>query len=100
LKDSKHLNMVTLDKFANWKFPTWGNILAKKKQDQIGVRAVAIICDGCVEHKTLIKFAIEVEITGNDPQKSEAIIETVIRYHDLKQLKDASPITENDLKGL
>ena len=99
LKDSKHLNLVSLDKIANWKFPTWGNILAKKEEDRAGIRAVAIICDGCVEHKTLIKFAIDIEIIGNDPQKSEAITETVIRYHEISTLKDASPITEKDLRN-
>ena len=105
LKDSKHLNMVTLDKIANWEFPTWGNVLAKREEDRKGVRAVAIICDDCVENKTVIKFAIEVEIMlgvdfgGDDPQKAEAITETVIRYHDVTTLKDMPPITEKDLRN-
>ena len=97
LKDSKHLNLITLDKAANWEFPTWGNVSAKKAEDRKGVRAVAIICDSCVEDKTVIKFAIDVKVVGNDPQKSEAITETVIRYHDVTTLKDMPPITEKDL---
>ena len=90
LKDSKHLNLVTLDKAANWEFPTWGNVSAKRVEDRKGVRAVAIICDGCVECKTVIKFAVEVEIVGH---------ETVIRYHDITTLKDMAPITEKDLRA-
>jgi len=97
LKNSKHLNLVTLDKAANWEFPTWGNVSAKREEDRKGVRAVAIICDDCVEHKTVIKFAIDVKVVGNDPQESEAITETVIRYHDVTTLKDMPPITEKDL---
>jgi len=90
MKDSKHLNLITLDKAANWEFPTWGNVSAKRAEDRKGVRAVAIICDDCVENKTLVKFAIEVEIVGH---------ETVIRYHDITTLRDMSPITEKDLKN-
>jgi hypothetical protein len=98
LKNSKHLNLVTLDKAANWEFPTWGNVSAKREEDRKGVRAVAIICDDCVEHKTVIKFAIDIKVVGNDPQESEAITETVIRYHDVMTLKDMPPITEKDLR--
>jgi len=98
LRNSKHLNLITLDKAANWEFPTWGNILAKREEDRIGVRATAIICDDCVEVKTVIKFAIDVEIVGHDPQKSEAITETVIKYHDVTTLKDMPVITEKDLR--
>ena len=92
LKNSKHLNLVTIDKFAHWEFPVWGNVLAKDPAKRSG-RATAICCDDCVDEKTRqikkpIKFAIEVNKLGES---------YIIDYHDASKLKDAPPITEGDL---
>lgn len=92
LRGSKHLNLVTIDKFASWEFPIWGNLLAKDPLKRTG-RAAAICCDGCVDEKTgqalrPIKFAIEVNKLGE---------EYIIDYHDAMKLKDAPPITAEDL---
>ena len=94
LEDS-FLNMVNLDKYVNWKFPAWGNILARNEDKKEAKRAVAILCDDCIRLKQAgkrsppIRFALEVDKEGED---------YVLRYHDIKVLVDADPITEEDLE--
>lgn len=98
LKNSKHINLANMDKYAEWKFPSWGNILAKDPEKQ-GGRAVAILCDNCVNAETgrvkgEAKYAIEVityDTTG--PGK---VFE--IKYHKVEDLKDAPEIKLEDLR--
>jgi hypothetical protein len=78
LKDSPHINGINLNKRATWKFPVWSNVLIK---DQVP-RAVALICDTCLEKKHKIKLAIE----WTDKF-------TTIRYHLISELEDLAPIT-------
>lgn len=61
LSESRYMNMVGLDKRAEWEYPTWGNIYLKEPG-----RAVSVICDECaakMEGRELkgeeIKYAIE-----------------------------------------
>lgn len=57
IKDhGKNVNMVGLDRLATWKYPTMGNVITKERG-----RAVAIICDICVENKTPIQYAVQIE---------------------------------------
>lgn len=49
-----HINVIMLDKKAEWEFPTAGNIRTGERG-----MAVAIICDKCVEGRKLPKFAIK-----------------------------------------
>ncbi len=51
---SQHLNMIALRHFAKWEYPTIGNVLT----GQSG-RAVAVVCDGCIERPRDISFAVE-----------------------------------------
>ena len=93
LKESKNLNLVMINKFAHWEFPVWGNILAKDPLKRTG-RATAICCDNCVNKRTgqainPIKFAIEVTKLDDT---------YIINYHDATKLRDAEPITEEDLE--
>jgi hypothetical protein len=72
--ESKHTNILLLDKIANWKFPVWGNILLNLP----AVHASAIVCDSCVEGTMEdVKYAIEFDA------KVGAII-----YHPVSELKD------------
>lgn len=94
LKGSEHINMLNLDKYVEWKFPQWGNILAKDPKKQ-GGRAVAIACDDCInedtgEIKAPVKFAVEIE------KKNEDTIS--IKYHKLEDLKDSPKIELKDLR--
>ena len=87
LKDSHYMNMVSLNKVAEWQHPSWGNILVSGS----GGRASAIVCDGCVDEARRsrewnIKYAIE----WNDEH-------TVFKYHPVEKLKDTYPITEEML---
>lgn len=71
LADSKHVNMVQVDKPAKWPYPVWGNFLTGHQN-----MAVAFICDSCyttgMESGTQIKFAVE--------------IDTEIKYHAIESL--------------
>jgi len=84
-----HLNMVQLNKYADWKFPVWGNVLVERNFK----RAMAIACDNCVDTKTGmikgdVKYALEL---GDDD---------TLHYHAASELKDAEPITEEMVRGL
>lgn len=72
LRNSKHINIVFLQKMANWEWPSWGNIL-------VGVWgfACAVLCDDCVKHKKKPKFAVE----WNEDL-------SVIKYHPIEELDD------------
>lgn len=84
------INIVNLDKYTEWEFPAWGNILAREEESQ-AKRACSILCDGCIELKRpLIKWAVEIYREGEVYK---------LRYHDVKLLKDSAPITEEDLEA-
>jgi hypothetical protein len=91
LKNSKFLNMVTLNKKAKWNFPTWGNVLIEGS----GGRAVAIVCDKCIAKARRqgfhVKFAVE--ILSRIRRKRKPIY-TDIKYHPLEELEDTFVITE------
>lgn len=84
LKSSKFLNMLTLDKEASWKHPTWLNILVKDKYPE--ARAVAILCDACIDGRKEVKEALEW-----DEDLSR------IEYHDVASLKDLPEITSEEI---
>lgn len=92
-----HLNMVSLDKKASWEFPVWGNILVENSGD----RAVALICDPCVEAKMKpgvkiqIKYAVELSTKkAPAPGGFMRVLYDGIIYHRAEELEDAFPITE------
>jgi hypothetical protein len=79
MKDSKHLNIVALDKAAAWANPSWGNILVPGSHG----RAVGVVCDRCVVkgRPKPVKFALE-RTDGK------------LIYHPVEELKDVAEITE------
>jgi len=84
LEDSKFINGVALNKLAIWKYPVWNNLLVQDKYPES--RAVAILCDKCVEERKTPRFAVEWDTEHN-----------IITYHDIKQLKDLPQIKEEDI---
>ena len=84
MKNSKHINGVTLNKLATWEFPTWGNILVIKKHPE--PRACAVICDRCVEEKRMPKYAVEWNKDFS-----------VVKYHKLEDLQDLPVITADEV---
>lgn len=92
------INIINLDKYAEWESPAWGNILAQDEDKKQAKRACSVLCDGCIElmrfsRSTLgppIKWAVEIY------QEGEAY---KLRYHDVKLLKESDPITEEDLES-
>jgi Fe-S-cluster containining protein len=88
LSESEHTNMVMLNKIAEWEFPSWGNILAPKREGQPFKFALAVACDNCVDPETGkviggdVRFAIEIaKIEG----------EQYLYYHDATKLRDGQP---------
>lgn len=84
LKPSKFVNGVVLNKLAAWKYPVWGNILVRDRYSEL--RAVAILCDCCIEEKRQPKYAVE---WSDDYSK--------VRYHRVEELKDLSEISDKDI---
>jgi hypothetical protein len=79
MSSSLHLNFVSLDKKATWKKPVWDNLLLKPVYPRIP-RAIAVLCNECIENN---RQAIEViEVEGEE-----------IRYHKVWDLEDAFQIT-------
>lgn len=84
MERSLHINLVGLNKRAAWEYPVWDNLLLKPGYEHIP-RAVAVLCDGCAAAENLhITRAIEVD--------NGAVI-----YHDVNDLEDVFPITEDML---
>jgi len=80
-----YANLVTVLKKAPWSFPIWSNIFTP----EMGNRAMAIVCDNCVNEETGISLANPtevIEIQVND--------DYIFIYHDINTLEDAEPITE------
>lgn len=81
MSSSPHLNFVSLDKKATWKKPVWEILLLKPVYPRIP-RAIAVLCNECIENN---RQAIEViEIEGEE-----------IRYHRVSDLEDAFVITQD-----
>jgi len=83
LANSKEINIICLMKEAEWKHPTWGNVI-------LGVYglASAIFCDDCLKKGKKAKWAIEWD---------QQTLET--KYHPVEKLKDVpeaifSPLDE------
>ena len=84
MQDSKHVNLICLNKMATWEYPRWGNILVSDKYPTN--RAGAIICDRCIEERRKIKFAIEWDNKR-----------TYVKYHKVEDLKDLPTIPEREV---
>jgi len=84
LQDSRHINIVCLDKLATWKYPNWGNVLVMDKYPM--KRASAILCDRCVKENREAKYAIEWD---NE--------HTYARYHKVKNLKNLPRIPDEEI---
>lgn len=71
---SKHVNIMCLNKVAEWQYPVWGNVLT----DVPSIHASAVLCDQCITGKVdAVKHAIEFNTeTG------------VLTYHLVSGLKD------------
>lgn len=88
-----HLNFVQLNKYVDWKFPVWGNILVESSLKGGFKRGLGILCDNCVDPNTGsvkgdVKYALEVRDDNS------------FYYHETSDLKDAEPITEEMIRGL
>jgi len=53
---SKHINGVMLDRRAQWEYPIAGNIITGEKG-----KAVAIVCDECLDKQKPVKYAVRFE---------------------------------------
>lgn len=73
MKNSKHINLVNTQMPATWDFPRWGNFLTGEKN-----KAVAVVCDKCIEETLQLKFVIELN-------------EGKIIYHSFQQPQKNSP---------
>jgi hypothetical protein len=70
MRRSPHMNLVCLERKAEWKYPQAGNVLTGE-----GGQAVAIVCDRCLDDKATIVNAVEFR----DGQ---------ILYHQVEQLAE------------
>ena len=89
-----YMNIAPLDKYATWKFPVWRNILARAEDKRTPRMACTLLCDTCIDLRKTgkappIKWALEV-YQENDVYK--------LRYHDVRTLEAAEPVTEEDLE--
>lgn len=87
LETSKYINVVETNKLPTWKFPVMGNVAIPGYVP----RAIAIICDGCLQNKEKIRHCIEWE---GSPYK--------IKYHEIESLEEIKKDVnqkENILKG-
>ena len=94
LKGSEGINLVMIDKYTQWEFPAWGNMLLPPEHPKAGMnRAMAACCDHCVDPSTgkairPVKLALEVNLLND---------KILINYHKVEDLTDAPPITKEDL---
>lgn len=85
LKNSKYINAICLDKLATWDYPVWNNILVEDKYPE--KRAVAYVCDECVENGKEPKYAVE----WDEERKT-------VKYHPIDELKDLPPIPPEEVE--
>lgn len=55
-KHGSHINGVILGRLVQWDYPTAGNIITGEKG-----RAVAIVCDECLDKRAHVKYAVRFE---------------------------------------
>ena len=55
-KHASHINGVILERFAQWAYPIAGNIITGEKG-----RAIAIVCDECLDKQKPVKHAVRFE---------------------------------------
>lgn len=89
MADSRHINLVSLDKYVTWDYPAWGNILVRDPDKRGARRACAVLCDGCVERRRKPYYAVEYAGEGDGRH---------VLYHHVDRLEDAPPITMEDLE--
>lgn len=82
LSTSRYINTICLDKKATWRYNTWGNVLIPGSEG----RAVAIVCDECIEQKREPEYAVEWD---NDM--------TEVRYHLISDLEDVPEILSEEV---
>jgi len=84
MESSEFVNMIQLNKKAEWEFPHWDNLLLKDEFDHIN-RACSFLCDPCIEKK-------------NNPIFAYSMIDNKIFYHDIDRLEDTFEIKDEMLK--
>jgi len=82
LETSRFMKAVEIEKLATWKYPVLGRI----DIPDYGPRAVAIVCDECIQKKEKIRRCIEWE---DSPYQ--------IKYHDIESLEDVDK-SESQMK--
>ena len=75
LEESGCINIVELKKRATWKFPVFGHF----DIPGYGPRAMAVVCEECMQNKVEIRRCVEWEGTPYQ-----------VKYHDVADLEDAS----------
>ena len=75
LETSKFINVVETKKLAAWKYPVFGRVDIPDYKP----RALAIVCDECIQKKEKIRYCIEWE--GSPYQ---------IKYHEIESLEDSN----------
>lgn len=73
IRMSRYVNLVAMGRRATWKYPVAANVLTGRDGE-----AVAVVCDGCIDSKREIRWAIETE--GDR-----------VTYHLLKDLERLPP---------
>lgn len=81
LETADCINVVELQKVATWKYPVSGQIDVPGYEP----RAIAIVCDKCLENKVKIQRCIEWERTSHQ-----------VTYHDVDGLKDSNSMSQID----
>ena len=74
LETSRFINVIETKKLATWNFPVFGHIDIPDYEP----RALAIVCDECIQNREKIRRCIEWE---GSPY--------LVKYHDLDELEDA-----------
>lgn len=85
METSEFVNVVNLNKKAEWEYPHWDNVLLKDEFEHVN-RACSFLCDQCVDKK-------------NIPIYSYSMVDSKIFYHDISRLEDTFEITEEMIKN-
>jgi hypothetical protein len=87
LSETRYINYVCLDRLATWKNPTWKNILLEDMSPE--PRALAVLCDKCIEENRLPEYAVEWDVESN-----------LISYHRVEELTPLPSLEEVRKKKL
>lgn len=82
METSRYINLVEIPRRPTWKFPIMGNVCVPGYVH----RAVAIVCDECLENKKEIRRCIEWE--DGSPYK--------IIYHEIESLEEIKKEVDQD----